>query len=73
MGLRFIDWLKTSYKTKGEAEKSHNISDNTIRAYTSLLSNALNSAVRNDMLAENPFNRLSSDEKVKKRNPPENT
>lgn len=68
--IGFIEWMKNTYKVNAGDENEKTLSDNSIRSYISLLSNALNSAVRNDMLAENPFNRLSSDERVKK---PEST
>lgn len=64
--LGFIDWLLHEYKQEKNGEQKVVLSRGSAAYYTSQLTAALNAAVRAEMLGENPFMLLSSDEKIKK-------
>lgn len=59
--LGFIDWIRHSYKGR-----NGNVAQGTAVSYISMLSIALNAAVRAEWLGENPFMLLSPAERVKK-------
>lgn len=64
--LEFIDWLTHDYAKEKNGEQKSALSKGSAAYYTSQLTAALNAAVRAEMLGENPFMLLSSDEKIKK-------
>lgn len=65
--LGFIDWLIHDYAQGGKTgEQKTALSKGSAAYYTSQLTAALNAAVRAEILGENPFMLLSSDEKIKK-------
>ena len=57
----YINYLTTEYRPKGKA-----VSNFTIHTYYQVVNGALNAAVRADILSENPFNKISSSEKIHK-------
>lgn len=57
----YINYLTTEYHPKGKT-----VSNFTIHTYYQVVNGALNAAVRADILRENPFNKISSSEKVHK-------
>lgn len=59
--LGFIDWIQHTYKGR-----NGNVTQGTAVSYISMLSIALNAAVRAEWLGENPFMLLSPAERVKK-------
>lgn len=59
--LGFIDWIQHTYKGR-----NGNVAQGTAVSYISMLSIALNAAVRAEWLGENPFMLLSPAERVKK-------
>lgn len=61
----YIDFLIAEYKPKGK-----HVSKFTAHNYYRVLNGALNAAVRADILRENPFNKISSSDKIHK---PEST
>ena len=58
----YIEYLRTEYKPQRAAK----LADNTMINYYRALNGALNYAVRDELINENPFNRLSPIEKIKK-------
>lgn len=61
----YIDYLISEYKPQG-----HIVSKFTAHNYYRVVNGALNAAVRADILRENPFNKISSSDKIHK---PEST
>lgn len=59
--IGFIDWIQHTYKGR-----NGNVKQGTAVSYISMLSIALNAAVRAEWLGENPFMQLSAAERVKK-------
>ena len=59
--LGFIGWIQHTYKGR-----NGNVKQGTAVSYISMLSIALNAAVRAEWLGENPFMQLSAAERVKK-------
>ena len=57
----YINYLTTEYRPKGKT-----VSNFTIHTYYQVVNGALNAAVRADILSENPFNKISSSEKIHK-------
>ena len=57
----YINYLTTEYRPKGKT-----VSNFTIHTYYQVVNGALNAAVRADILRENPFNKISSSEKIHK-------
>lgn len=57
----YINYLTTEYHPKGKT-----VSNFTIHTYYQVVNGALNAAVRADILRENPFNKISSSEKIHK-------
>ena len=57
----YINYLTTEYHPKGKT-----VSNFTIHTYYQVVNGALNAAVRADILSENPFNKISSSEKIHK-------
>ena len=57
----YIDYLITEYRPNGKT-----VSNFTIHTYYQVVNGALNAAVRADILRENPFNKISSSEKIHK-------
>lgn len=57
----YIDYLITEYRPNGKA-----VSKFTSHNYYRVVNGALNAAVRADILRENPFNKISSSEKIHK-------
>lgn len=57
----YIDYLLTEYRPKGKV-----VSKFTCHNYYRVLNGALNAAVRAEILMENPFNKISSSEKIHK-------
>ena len=58
----YIEFLRTEYKP----QRSEKLAANTMLNYYRALNGALNYAVRDELMHENPFNRLSPVEKIKK-------
>ena len=59
--IGFMSFLKNDYRTRAGKQ----IQPYTVISYVSCLRNALNMAVREDVLSENPINKLSVQDKIK--------
>ena len=59
--IGFMSFLKNDYRTRSGKQ----VQTFTIISYMSCLRNALNTAVREDIISENPINKLSVQDKIK--------
>ena len=64
--LGYIDYLKHKHKRRDGKP----ISPTTAQGFCVILSAALNMAVRNDIISENPFDKIASIDKIKRREVP---
>lgn len=59
--IDFIDWLQYTYKTK----TGNNLTPKSANDYLGIFSGALNAAVRDDIIPENPMKLLTADQGIK--------